>query len=99
MTMTRKKALAVLQKQKVAEAVKNGEELFMGLPDNWYEPNPQWGCENGHLMQSYINSETRGCICPKCMTPIALLPKVYTEESLKAAIDEIYNEGNKCTTT
>lgn len=56
-------------------------ELFIGLPDAWYE-KPTWACENGHISHRYLKSEKEGCICLACMKPIVLVPPETTEEKL-----------------
>ena len=47
----------------LAKATADGEEMFMGLPDRWYEEGPKWRCDNGHILTMYIKSEEKGPIC------------------------------------
>jgi rubrerythrin len=47
----------------LAKAKDSGEEMFMGLPDRWYEEGPKWRCDNGHILTMYIKSERHGPIC------------------------------------
>lgn len=82
------KALVALQEAEIDGALQDGKELFMGLPDAWYEP-PTWGCENGHAMHSYVKSERYGPICPACHKPIVLLPPGYTDAILGAALEAL----------
>ena len=60
-------------------------ELFMGLPDHWYE-SPTWACEKGHISHHYIKSEARGAICSCCMKPVVLVPPGTTERTLADAL-------------
>lgn len=83
--MSRWTALVQLQEEEIDKAILAGQEMFMGLPDAWYEP-PTWGCENGHVMHRYVKSEENGPICPACHRPIVLLPSHYTDETLRAAL-------------
>lgn len=56
-------------------------ELFMGLPDAWYE-HPTWACENGHISHLYLKSERLGDVCLACRKPIVLIPPDTTEQKL-----------------
>ena len=43
-----------------------GKEMFMGLPDHWYEP-PRWRCKNDHISGMYLKSEAiGGNVCLEC---------------------------------
>jgi hypothetical protein len=41
--------IAEFQREEVAKAIARGAPLFMGLPDEWYEPFPEYGCDNGRV--------------------------------------------------
>ena len=57
-------------------------ELFMGLPDSWYE-KPTWACAMGHLSYRYLKSEKLGDVCLSCRKSIVLVPPDTTEEKLR----------------
>ncbi len=47
-------------------------ELFMGLPDAWYD-DVTWVCESGHISRRYLKSEALGSnVCLACHKPIVL---------------------------
>jgi len=57
-------------------------ELFMGLPDAWYD-EVTWACESGHISHRYLKSEALGQnVCFACMKPIVLVPPETTEHKL-----------------
>lgn len=60
-------------------------ELFMGLPDSWYE-NPTWACSNGHVSSYYIKSSERGAACPACMRRVVMVPPGTTEWRLASVL-------------
>jgi len=65
-----------------------GAEMFMRLPDRWYEEGPTWGCQNGHVSHMYIKSEEKGALCQECMTPVWLIcPEFKSDEQLATALD------------
>lgn len=72
---------------KIEEARRNGAEMFMGLPDSWYEP-PTWACANGHVSARYLKSE-RKCagVCLACQERVWLVPKI-TEPELAQILSE-----------
>lgn len=82
-------AIAKFQREAIAKAEANGEEMFLGLPDNWYEPHPNYGCDNGHVSKYYLKSEMQGPVCLACHSPLAMIPHGYTDETLTKALDEI----------
>ncbi len=66
--------------------IADGVELFMGLPDLWYD-DLTWGCENGHISSRYLKSERYGgdvCLC--CYKPVILVAPLTTEEELKKVL-------------
>ena len=80
-------AIKALQDQELEAARAAGEEFFLDIPDAWYEPNPVYGCDNGHASRRYLKSETKGCLCLECHKPVAILPHKYdTDEKLAAAL-------------
>lgn len=83
--MSRWDALVELQLEAIAEARAAGEDMFLGLPDAWYE-SATWGCENAHTMRMYIKSSLKGAMCPACQKPIVLLPPGYTDDTLGEAL-------------
>lgn len=58
--------LKLLQERAVQAARAAGAEMFLGLPDAWYEPHPSFGCANGHVLRIYIKSEIKAPYCPVC---------------------------------
>ena len=81
--------LQLLQERAIHAAQEAGEEMFMGIPDAWFEPHPNYGCPNGHVSRMYIKSETRGNLCPACQEPLAIIPHGYTDTTLRAALAAI----------
>lgn len=74
------------QDREIEAARAAGAEMFLGIPDAWYEP-PHWGCENGHVARAYLKSEARGAnLCLACHEPIAIIPPGYTDATLAAAL-------------
>lgn len=54
----------------------SGRLMFMGLPDEWYEP-VTYACENGHISHRYLKSEAIGKnVCLGCMKDIYLCPNI-----------------------
>ena len=89
--------LKVLQDRAIAEAEAAGLELFLGVPDAWYEPQPNYGCANGHVSRIYIKHDGGGPThrCPRCYELVAILPHGYTDDSLCAALAAIDSELQK----
>jgi len=83
-------AIAIFQDQKIKEAKATGAEMFMGIPDAWYEP-PHWGCDNGHVSRAYLKTRD-GCACLECHKPLAIIPGGYTDETLSEALAKINND-------
>lgn len=46
---------------------------FMGWPDTWIK-HATWLCTNGHVSKSYVNSDSRGKLCQRCMDPVRTVP-------------------------
>lgn len=84
--------LKIFQDRAIKAKQDAGAEMFLGIPDDWYEPCPEYGCENGHVSRRYLKSEERGCLCLACQLPIAMIPHGYTDETLAAALDAIKAE-------
>lgn len=84
-----KNALKQLQDEAIRIEQSAGAEMFMGLPDNWYEPHPEYGCNNGHVSRIYIKSEARGHLCPACQQPVAMIPHGFTDKTLAIALAAI----------
>jgi hypothetical protein len=47
-----------------------GNEMFMGIPDRWYE-KPHWRCINEHVSTMYLKSQ-EGDLCLKCYEPLRM---------------------------
>lgn len=82
-------AIKIFQDRAIAAAEAAHEEMFLGIPDAWYEPSPVWGCDNGHVSRRYLKSEERGCLCLECHKNVAIIPQGYTDESLTLALAAI----------
>lgn len=68
-----------------------GEDMFLGLPDRWYEDGPHWGCRNGHVSHRYLKTE-RGDKCLACGDWVSLIdPRIETDEQLQAELEEWTN--------
>lgn len=74
------KLLAWLDKE-IIQAKENGEEIFMGIPDRWYEPLRHC-CINGHISHRYLKSELKGNVCLACGESVYVFPADATEENL-----------------
>jgi hypothetical protein len=83
------RAIALLQAAAIKKAEADNEEMFLGIPDNWYEPRPNYGCDNGHVSIAYLKTEEQGNLCLVCHLPVAIIPHGYTDETLAKALDEI----------
>lgn len=84
-----KNPLKQLQDEAIRIEQSAGAKMFMGLPDNWYEPHPEYGCNNGHVSHIYIKSEARGHLCPACQQPVAMIPHGFTDKTLAIALAAI----------
>jgi hypothetical protein len=67
--------------KKVSEYKESGGEMFIGMPDAWYEPFTIC-CPNGHVSHRYLKSEERGNVCLACYEPTYLCPPDTIEEDL-----------------
>ncbi len=67
----------------------NGEEMFLGVPDKWFEPM-RHGCENGHVSQRYLKSEALGDnVCLACFKPVYMIPNhINKDEELQEILLE-----------
>ena len=44
-----------------------GEEMFMGIPDRWYEEGgAAYRCRNGHVSHMVLKSSEKGDCCLEC---------------------------------
>jgi len=66
---------------KIEEYKESGQEMFMGLPDMWYEPFTIC-CPNGHVSHRYLKSEEKGNVCLACHEPTYLCPPDTKEDDL-----------------
>ena len=72
-------------KEKIEQAKNEGKEMFMGVPDEWYEQGLHC-CNNGHIFSSYLKSELKGCVCFECLEPSHIFPTNTTQEELIEAL-------------
>ena len=77
--------LVKYQQDKIYRASLAGEEMFLGIPDRWYEP-VTFGCENGHISRRYLKSEDHGSLCLACQSPVVIIPNI-SEEALKVILE------------
>ena len=50
-----------------------GAEMFMHLPDAWFDPpGAKWRCRSGCVVSTYIKSEVNGAICSTHFAPVLL---------------------------
>lgn len=73
-------------KFKIEKAKEQGEEMFLGVPDNWYE-NGIHICKNGHLNGMYLKSEMKGAVCIQCYEPSHICPANISEEEVDFALN------------
>lgn len=60
--------------------VSQDEELFMGIPDSWWD-DPTWLCGNGHVSKRYLKSEKRGSLCLACGEPVKICAPATPERT------------------
>ena len=53
-----------------AEAAANGEAMFLGIPESWYEAG-KWRCEEGHISTTILTGDA-GDRCLACGTAVML---------------------------
>lgn len=71
------------QHKQIEIAKSNEENIFLGIPDSWYEPRPLFACENGHLSKMYLKSEALGRnVCLQCMKNVYIIPNWVTQGEL-----------------
>lgn len=73
------------EKKKAAAA---GINIFMGIPDTWFEPQVTFCCENGHVSHRFLKSEERGDLCLACFKSVRICPPDTNEEQLKSILKE-----------
>ena len=78
--------LVELQGREIALAQSEGKEFFLDLPDEWYEPLPNYCCQKGHASRRYLKSEKEGCLCLACGKHVVMLPQKYDEATLRNAL-------------
>lgn len=71
----------------VKKAEEAGKHMFLGHPDEWYELGPTWADINGHISNSYLKSESMGCVCLSCYEPLFFCPPI-SEDELKEILHE-----------
>lgn len=71
--------------KKTLEYKESGGEMFLDMPDAWYEPFTIC-CPNGHVSHRYLKCEEKGNICLACREPTYLCPPDTIEEELKKLI-------------
>lgn len=57
--------LVLIQDQEIKLAKSAKLEFFLDLPDQWYDPEPVYGCENAHISKRYLKSEKKWCSLPR----------------------------------
>jgi|GEM_PF-4978626 len=70
---------------KISLAEAEGKEMFMGVPDEWYETGLHC-CNNGHIGKMYLKSEDKGALCLTCHQPSHIFPSDATQEDLNNAL-------------
>jgi hypothetical protein len=89
----KKSELSVLSKQqklenwlncKIEESKNNGDKMFLGVPDSWYESGFHC-CNNGHINGMYLKT-SKGAVCLTCHEPSHIFPSNATTEELKKAL-------------
>jgi len=80
--MTRRRKFDKWLHDKKTEAIQNGAETFMGIPEDWLD-NARWCCSKGHINSYYIKTEGYGDVCPECYETTRLLPKGHESEYIK----------------
>jgi hypothetical protein len=84
--MVREQIVKWLAEQK-ANYIASGKPLFLGEPDEWYEPFTVV-CDNGHLSNRTLKSEALGkTVCLSCRADLHLCPNI-TPQELKAILDD-----------
>lgn len=64
--------LRELQRKHIKEAEENGELMFLGIPDSWFE-DPHWMCRNEHVSRRYLKTEY-DAVCLECYCTVRLMP-------------------------
>lgn len=67
---------------KTKEYEEAGGEMWMGQPDEWYEPFTIC-CPRGHVSHRFLKCEEKGELCLVCQEPIYLCPTNTIEDELK----------------
>jgi hypothetical protein len=82
---SRQEKLEIWLNKRIEKAKEEGKELFMGVPDEWYE-NPLHCCNNGHINGMYLKSSEKGAVCLTCHEPSHIFPSDATQEELNVAL-------------
>ena len=85
--------VTIFQRDAIAKAASAGAEMFLGVPDVWYEPQPSFGCDNGHVSRRYLVSEEHGSLCLACYQPVLIIPQGHTDASLLAELNKVEQAG------
>jgi hypothetical protein len=82
---SKQEKLEIWLNKRIAKAKEDGKEIFMGVPDEWYE-NPFHFCNNGQINEMYLKSSERGALCLTCYEPSHIFPSDATQEELNDAL-------------
>lgn len=76
----------------ISRMVAAGGELFMGIPDDWYETR-RFACAFGHVSGMVISGDA-GDRCQACGRPVVIIPDLTEEqfEPVSAAIMKALRE-------
>jgi hypothetical protein len=70
-------------KEQIHKEESSGAEMFLGVPDKWYEP-VHLCCINGHVSHRYLKSEAKGGnVCMSCFEPVYICPDITEDELSK----------------
>lgn len=64
-----------------------GHEMFLHIPDNWFE-DYKFGCPNGHVSRMILRcSSGPRDRCLKCHAPTSMIPPSFTEAELSKILN------------
>lgn len=87
----RTRRLVEWRNQRALDAGDGGDEVFMGLPDSWYD-DIHFGCAEGHVSNTVLTTESRGDRCLACGNPACIIPAM-TETEFAAELAAILPEA------
>jgi len=80
----REREYTILKREQSELARELGLDLFLGVPDLWYE-HFTVVCIRGHVSRHVIRSEVHGDMCPECMRPCVMCQPSAVEIPLSLA--------------